>query len=173
MNNLLAVFIGLTGLAVLMQASVLFGMYLAIRKSSEHMESLAEEVKTKVMPVIEQANQLMTITRPKLEAIIDNLEGATTIMHSEIERVDATVNDIVDRARLQVIRADELLTRTIDRVEQTSDIVQKTVVSPVRQFSGLMQGITAGLEFFFASRSRRNGGNREERRPVPQDEMFI
>jgi hypothetical protein len=34
-----------------------------------------------------------------------------------------------------------------------------------------MQGITVGLEYFFG-RGRRNGG-RAERRPVPQDEMFI
>jgi hypothetical protein len=46
------------------------------------------------------------------------------------------------------------------------------VVSPVRQISGLMQGLTVGLEFLFG-RGRRNGGSREARRPVPQDEMFI
>jgi len=80
---------------------------------------------------------------------------------------------VVDRARLQIIRTDELFTRTLDRVEQTSDMVHKTVVSPVRQLSGLMQGITVGLEFLFGNRSRRNGGSREDRRPVPQDEMFI
>jgi hypothetical protein len=88
-------------------------------------------------------------------------------------RVDATVNDTVDRARLQIIRADELVSRTLDRVEQTSDMVHKTVISPVRQLSGLMQGITVGLEFLFGGKGRRNGDRREERRPVPQDEMFI
>ena len=40
-------------------------------------------------------------------------------------------------ARLQVIRADELLTRTLDRVERTSDMVHTTVVSPIRQVSGI------------------------------------
>jgi hypothetical protein len=43
----------------------------------------------------------------------------------------------------------------------------------VRQLSGIMQGITVGLEFLFAGRERKNGASREERRPVPQDEMFI
>jgi hypothetical protein len=47
------------------------------------------------------------------------------------------------------------------------------VVSPVRQLSALIQGITTGLEFLFGGRSRKNNGSREERRPVPQDEMFI
>jgi len=94
-------------------------------------------------------------------------------VRTQVERMDATVSDVVDRARLQVIRADELLSRTLDRVEETSDIVHNTVVSPVRQFAGLIQGVTAGIEFLLGNRGRRNGGSREARRPVPQDEMFI
>jgi hypothetical protein len=52
-------------------------------------------------------------------------------------------------------------------------MVHKTVVSPVRQFAGLIQGVTTGIEFLLGNRPRRNGSGREERRPVPQDEMFI
>lgn len=169
----LTVFIALTGIAVFLQAGVLLAMYLAMRKSGERIEELATEVKTKVMPTVERAQQMMTEMGPQLEVIVDNIESATTVIRSQIERVDATVTDAMDRARLQIIRGDELLTRTMDRVEYTSEIVQKTVVSPVRQLSGLMQGITVGLEFLFGGRNRRNGGSREERRPVPQDEMFI
>ena len=87
---------------------------------------------------------------------------------AQIERLDATVSDAVDRTRLQVIRADELLNRTLDRVESTTDLVHKTVLSPVRQFSGLVQGITSGLEFLIGTRrGKRNGV------PTTQDEMFI
>lgn len=167
------VFILLTGIAVFLQAGVLLAMYFAMRKSSDRMEALASEVKTRVLPTVEQAQEFMTKMRPQLEVIVDNVEGATTMIRSQVERVDATVTDAMDRARLQIIRGDELLTRTMDRVEHTSEMVQKTVVSPVRQLSGLMQGITVGLEFLFGGRNRRNGSNREERRPVPQDEMFI
>jgi methyl-accepting chemotaxis protein len=169
----LTVFVFLTGVAVLLQACVLAAMYLAMRKSSERMEALAAEVKAKLLPTVEQAQSMMIELRPKLQVIADNLEETTSSVRSQVQRVDATVSDVVDRARLQVIRADELLTRTLDRVEQTSDMVHKTVISPVRQFSGLMQGLTVGLEFLFSGRGRKNGGRREEGRPVPQDEMFI
>jgi hypothetical protein len=122
---------------------------------------------------VEQAQAILTEIRPKVQVIADNLQQSTTLLRDQVKRVDATVNDAVDRGRLQIIRADELLSRTLDRVEQTSDMVHKTVISPVRQLSGLMQGLSVGLEFLFGSRGRRNGGSREERRPVPQDEMFI
>jgi hypothetical protein len=79
----------------------------------------------------------------------------------------------MDRARLQVIRADEMLSRTFDRVEHTTDVVTKTVVSPVRHVSGIFRGVTAGVEFLLGNRGRKNGGSRGGRRAVPQDEMFI
>ncbi len=169
----ITLFIALTTFAVLLQAGVLAAMYVAMRQSGSRMEALANEVKTKLLPAAEQVREILQELHPKLQVIADNLQESTTAMRDQVLRVDAAVTDAVDRGRLQIIRADELLSRTLDRVEQTSDMVHKTVISPVRQFSGLMQGITVGLEFLFGGRSRKNGGSREERRPVPQDEMFI
>ncbi len=74
------------------------------------------------------------------------------MVRGQVERLDATVTDIVDRTRLQVIRADELLNRTMDRIEETSDAVHRTVISPVRQLSGVIQGLTAGLEFLLGGK---------------------
>jgi hypothetical protein len=174
MENLIPLFVALTGAAVVLQAGLLTALYLAVRKSSARMEALAIEVKTKALPTLETTQAILVELRPKLTIIAENLTETTHSVRSQVERVDATVNDVVDRARLQIIRADELLSRTLDRVEETSDMVHKTVVSPVRQFSGIIQGVTTGIEFLLGNRrSRRNGSNRETRGPVPQDEMFI
>jgi hypothetical protein len=173
MDKLTPVFIFMTGAAVMLQAGILLAMYLAMRNSSARIEAIVAEVRTKVLPTVEQAEIILTEIGPKLQVIADNLQDSTTVLRDQVLRVDASVKDAVDRGHLQIIRADELLTRTLDRVEQTSDMVHQTVISPIRQLSGLMQGITVGLEFLFGGRGRKNGGGREERRPVPQDEMFI
>lgn len=173
MENLTTIFIAITGAAVVLQAGLLAAMYLAMRQTSTRLESLAEEVKTKALPTLDSAQALLADIRPKLQVIADNLADTTSTVRDQMQRMDATVNDVVDRARLQVIRADDLLSRTLDRVEETSDMVHRTVVSPVRQFSGLIQGVTAGIEFLVGGRGPKNGRSRDPRRPVPQDEMFI
>ncbi len=169
----LSIFIALTAVAVALQAGVLLAMFIVMRGTASRMEALANEMKTKVFPIADQTHSMMAELRPTIEKIAADVKESTTLITGQIQRTDAVVNDVVDRARLQVIRADELLTRTMDRVEHTSDVVQKTVMSPVRQLSGLMQGISVGLEFLFSHRGQNNGGSRRERRPVPQDEMFI
>ena len=167
MENLLILFVAVTAAAVLLQAGILTGMYFAVRKTSARVESLAEEVKTKVLPTAELAHAMMNELRPKIESVVDNVSVSTSTLRAQLERLDATLTDIVDRTRLQVIRADEFVTSTMDKLEETREAMQRTVVSPVRHISGLVHGVTVGVEAFFSRRRGRNGAT------VPQDEMFI
>jgi methyl-accepting chemotaxis protein len=169
MDNLVPLFIMCTALAVIIQAGILMALFFAVRKTSRRVEALASEVTSKVLPTVDTAQQMLVTVRPRVEDIVANVEQTARMARGQMERLDATVNDIVDRTRLQVIRADELVNRTMDKVEETTEMVHRTVVSPIRQLSGLMQGVSAGLEFFLGRKRRqpRDGMG------VPQDELFI
>jgi len=119
--------------------------------------------------MLDTAQNMLIELRPKIETLATNASESTTILRVQLGRLDATLSDILDRTRLQVIRADELLNRTMDKVEDTTEIVHKTVVSPLRHVSGLVNAVTTGVETFFGQKRRhpRNGMG------VPQDEMFI
>jgi hypothetical protein len=167
-QTLLSACLALTAAAVALQAGILFALYLAVRKSSARMEALATEVKTKLLPTAETVHSMLADLRPKIETLLTNASETSGIVRGQLERLDATVNDILDRARLQVIRADEFLNRTMDRVEDATEAVHKTVVSPVRQVSGLFRGLSVGVEALLGGRRRRR-----HERSVQQDEMFI
>ena len=166
-NGPLTAFVIVTAIAVILQMLILAGMFVAVRKTSAKMESLAEDVKTKVLPTAELAHSMIAEMRPKIETLVDNVSVSTGMMRTQLERIDATLTDIVDRTRLQVIRADEFVTNTMDKLEETRDAVQRTVISPVRRLSGLMHGVTVGLETLFSRQKGRAAAN------LPRDEMFI
>jgi hypothetical protein len=168
MESLLTISIAVTAAAVVLQAGILVAMYLAVRKSSARMEALTAEVKSKVLPTAETVQSMLVDLRPRIDTLVTNSSEISGTIRSQVQRLDATLNDVIDRTRLQVIRADDLLTRTMDKVEETTDVVHKTVVSPVRQLSGLMRGVSAGVEAFLGSKRRRR-----DPVTVPQDEMFI
>jgi outer membrane murein-binding lipoprotein Lpp len=169
-DNLLRYFIFVTGFAVILQALVMVALYLAVSKSSAKIEALATEVRAKALPAIDSVQSLVVDLRPKIDTISVNVAESTNLVRNQLARIDATLTDALDRTRLQVIRADELLNRTMDKVEDTTEMVHKTVVSPLRQVNGLMTAITTGLEVFLGQKRRhpKNGGS-----GVPQDEMFI
>ncbi len=167
-NNVFLVFVVIIAAAFVIQAAVMVGLFVAIRKTSIRMEALATEVKTKTVPMLESAQSLVAELRPKIDVIVENVAQSTSLVRTQMHRLDATVNDALDRTRLQVIRADEMISRTLDKVEETTEAVHRTVVSPIRRVSGLYQGVAAGLEYFLG-RGRRT----RESVGVPQDELFI
>jgi hypothetical protein len=168
-DNLLKVFIAVTTFAVVVQAGILVGLYLTVRKSTARMEALATEVRSKALPTMETVQSMLLELRPRIEVISINAAESSNLVRNQLARIDATLTDAVDRTRLQVIRADELLNRTMDRVEETSEVVHKTVLSPLRQVNGLMAAISTGVDVFLGQKRRhpKNGAG------VPQDEMFI
>jgi hypothetical protein len=180
MDTLLTAFIAVTAAAVVLQMFILFGMFIAIRKLAGRIEGLAEKVEdttglvqTRVLPMLETAKTveedikgLVANSRPKVETIIGNLSEISTTAKASAQRIQVTVDDAIDRTRLQIIRGDELLTRTMNNLEETSQKVQQSVMSPVRQVSGLAHAISTGFSVYFnQQRRRRNGG--------PSEEMFI
>ena len=173
MDQKLTIVIAITAAAVVLQMLILLALYLSVRKLSARLESVTDETQSRVFPLLENVKViqedvkvLLVTSRPKIDVILDNAAHVSTVARTDIDRVGATLNDLLDRLRLQVIRADELVTHTMDRVEETSEKVQHSVMSPVRQVSGIVQAISVGVGTFFSSqRRRRNGG--------PSEEMFI
>ena len=175
-DTLLRIFIAVTTLAVVIQAGILIALYRAVRKSTAKMEDLAAEVKSKALPTMDAVRTTMGTVqnilvelRPKIDVISTNLSESSALVRTQLGRLDATLTDALDRARLQVIRADELLNRTMDKVEETSEVIHRTVISPLRQVNGLLNAITTAFEVLLGQKRRnpKNGAG------VPQDEMFI
>ncbi len=172
MDEKLIIFIAVTSGAVVLQMLILAGMYFTLRKMAAQVKTATDEVKAQAMPLLEngkhiqgQIQHILETSSPKLELILDNAAAITTTAHTGIGRVESTLNDVLDRARLQVIRADEMVTHAMDSVEETTEKVAHSVTSPVKHASGLMHGISTGFGTFF--------GQKKPRKPGPSDEMFI
>ena len=171
MDPVLKIFIYATAVAVILQMFILLSLAISLRKTSAKVEALASEVHGRALPILSSAESILNDSRGKIDIVMANLVATTGTLKTQMDRLDATVNDIVDRTRLQVIRADDIVTRTLDRVEETSELVEHTVVSPVRQISGIMQGLSVGISAFFShNRSRRR---RAGARVTQDEELFI
>lgn len=180
MDNNLPVYIAILTACIALQTLVLIVTFFILLKLRSRMEALAGRVEdtagilqARVLPVIDNAKTIqqdvkafLDTARPKIETLIDNTSHISTTARSTVDRLNTTVNDAVDRFRLQVIRGDEMMTRTMDRIEETSEKVQHTVMSPVRQVSGIVHAISTGFGSYFSQQKRRRNGG-------PSDEMFI
>jgi hypothetical protein len=172
MDDKLTIFIAVTSGAVVLQMLILAGMFFTLRKLATQVQATTDEMKAQALPLLEsgkhlqaQIQRIVETSTPKIELVLDNAAAITTTAHSGIGRVETSLNDVVDRARLQIIRADDMITRAMDSLEETTEKVTHSVTSPVKHASGIMQGISTGFGAYF--------GQKKPRKPGPSDEMFI
>ena len=153
------------GVAIVIQIGILIGLLVAVRRSSRRMESLVAQLEQRAIPLLDAARGMVENSQPLVQNILSNASASSDVVRKEIERLDVTMSDALDRARLQVIRADEMASRAMDKVEEASGAVARGFSVPARQISGLAQGIATGFAVFF--------GRRPRARNMQQDEMFI
>ena len=170
-DTLLMVFIGVSALAIVVQAAMMAAMYATTKRTSERLEQLAGEIRAKALPAAESIQSIIVDNRGRVEDILANLSETASTARSQVVRIDATLNDVLDRARLQIVRADEITTNALDRVEETTEILQHAVVKPVQRLNGVISGVSAGLGMFVAGRRVRKNGPRAG--VGQQEDMFI
>lgn len=173
-ETLLTAFIAVTAIAVVIQMGILIGIFLAVKKSTAKMESLATQLEGRALPLLDSAKAILEDAQPKLQEVTSNLVDVSGTMKTQMQRVDAALGDLVDRTRLQTIRVDELVSRTLDKVEETTDLVQHTVIGPVKQMNAVMQALGVGLGTLLQKRrSARADNGGERQRNVEDEELFI
>lgn len=167
-DGVLTVFIIVVTAAIAMQGWAMFGMWLAVRKIPGQIDQIRADVKQQLDPLTHSANDILTNARDPLRAITANIEEISQTLRTRSSQVDLVVEDLVDKSRLQILRADQLMTSLAEKVEMTSEKVQETILTPLNEISAVVKGVQSGLEFLFSR--RRPAGVSE----ASQDEqMFI
>ena len=169
-NTLLLIFVGATAVAVTLQMVILYLLYKVIRQSLSKAESMAIQVQERAIPVLDSTAAILEDAQPKISEITANLAETSAIVRERAEQISLATGEVIERARLQVVRLDELVSNTAERVEQTAEFLQNTVFAPVRRVQAIIQAVAAGLNFF--RRSRKLG----KVHPVAMEEdeeMFI
>jgi hypothetical protein len=137
METLLTVAIVVIGLAVVVQAGVLLAMYLMSRRLATNVEGLMADGRRLVAP---------------LESVTTNLKAASNDLAeaSKSAREQAgNIQLIVGDAR-QALNAEIADVRA--RVNETVEEARETILSPIRQWSAVAKGVSAGIRTFFKGR---------------------
>jgi hypothetical protein len=142
----------LVALAVLMQAGAMIGIWLAMRKISTQIEAVRAEVMQRLDPLAQSVTEIVNNAREPLRTITSNLADISKMLRERTADADVLVAELVDKSRAQVIRVDQMVSDLIEKVETTSDAVQRGVLAPMQEVSAVIAGMRAGLEFLFSRR---------------------
>ena len=144
MDVLLTLFVALTALAVMTQAGVLFAVYLMSKRLSEQVERFMKDTREMITPMRTIAENLRTTSA--------NLADIGASAREQFRRVEAMVTDTGEVLHSQLDRLDKVTRDVVDRVNTTAEVVQESVVRPVREVAAVVKGVSRGFEAFFSRR---------------------
>ena len=169
-NLFLDIFVGITAIAFCGQLVLLFLLYKAIEKSSERLENSANRIEQRVAPVLDAAQAILSDVQPRISEITTNLTEASATIRSQVTGMAESAGEIVERVRMQAARLDEMVHSTADKVEQTTDFLQNTVITPVRRVHAILHAVNAGIGFLRRNRASKKG---PQLAAEEDEEMFI
>ncbi len=160
LETLLIVFIAITGLSVLMQALVLLGIFLTVRKAVQGGQQQADEFRSKLTPVLEtskefmeSANKVFTATKglidgldPKLQSAATELAEMSREIHSQTNALQVSVAEVAENLRRQAIRVDSMTTAALNGLDRAGGFINQAIDLPVRQVSGVIAAARAVIE---------------------------
>jgi len=151
-NTGLTLALVLVSLAVLVQAGAMVGIWLAVRNITVKVEAVHADVKLRLDPLAQSVTEIVSNARDPLRTITTNLAEISKMLRERTSDVDALVAEFVDKSRAQVIRLDQMVSDLVEKVETTSDAVQRGVLAPIQEVSAVIKGMRAGLDFLFSRR---------------------
>jgi methyl-accepting chemotaxis protein len=126
-------------------------------KLLHRVESIANIVENKTGPILDQTTQILTELTPKIQSFTENAEQISYTVRSKVDelgvtvsQLNATVQEINGRSRIQVARVDGIVTDALIATEEIASSVQQSIKAPVRQIAGLVAGVKAGIETLIA-----------------------
>ena len=168
MSGWLEAFIVIAALSIFIQMCILVAMFVQVRLAVTTFTKIGKELQDRINPILQRTNRILENSEDRIASIMGDAAELTRLARGQAQKADRVVTEATERLRTQIIRADQILTGTLEVIEEAGTTFRRRLWEPVNQASAVINGIKAGLEFL------RSPCRDKDRDAATQDEeLFI
>lgn len=131
------------------------GIYKHLKQMMVSLERQRATFEGKIMPLLgdvkERLDQLKDVFE-NLQKTTENFVAVSEMVKGQAEKVNMTLQETTDRARIQIARVDEIVSDVVSKIQVTAEVIQQNILAPVREISALIRGVSCALQFLFGRR---------------------
>jgi methyl-accepting chemotaxis protein len=140
------ILIAVTAAAVLLQAFVLLGILLGLKKTSRAMLEQIEDLKASITPFIDNSREFLARVGPKVEGTTADIADITRRLKAQAVELETSTAAMHEFVRKQTSRIDEMMSGLLNAVDRAGNYMADTLNKPIRQISGIMSAVRAIVE---------------------------
>ena len=171
LEALLLVFVGISAVALVLQSLSMWQAARSIAKTVQRLEEETKELQGDAHELITRAQGIVESMAPLgqiAESLKANMDLISQMVKERTQDLDQFVQEMTEMGREQASKINYVVTDTVEKFEQTTEMIHQDVLKPALEISSFLKGIQAGLYYLFNKKSP----------PPPskshaEDELFI
>jgi hypothetical protein len=168
MSGWLEAFIVIAAVAIVIQMAILLAMFFQVRIAIEQFTRIATDLQNRIDPILLRTNRILEDSEDRIASIMGDAAEITRVARGSAQKIDRVFTDAVERLRVQIMRADHILTGTLEVVEESGAKFRRTLWAPIQQASAILKGMKVAIDML------RGQNRRPESDAATQDEeLFI
>jgi len=168
MSGWVDAFIIIAAIAIVIQMAILMVMVVELRAAIQQFTKIANQLQSRIDPILLRTNRILEDSEDRIRSVMSNAAELTEIARGQAQKVDRVFSDAVERLRIQIIKADQILTGALEVIEQTGSTVRTKLWEPFNQASAILRGVKAGIDFIRGHRQRPSSET-----TLQDEELFI
>ncbi|HXN48029.1 MAG TPA: hypothetical protein VN893_15385 [Bryobacteraceae bacterium] len=153
--NWMIVFASAASLCLVIQVILLGVMAYAswvTKKQSAELVAKVGPLVEKIEPFVDTSQQVLEDVRRYAAEISSKTNDLLDLSRKQLLRVDDVMGEAASRTRAQMDRIEMVMDDTVNRFQETTTLLQNSIVRPVRQINAVTAGIRAALSYMAGSR---------------------
>ena len=171
LETLLLVFVGISALAFVLQCFSMWTAARSIAQTVERLEQETKELRGDAQELMERAQGIVESMAPLgriAESLKANMDLVSEMVKERAEDLDQFVQEMTEMGREQASKVNYVVTDTVDKFEQTTEMIHQDVLKPALEISSFLKGIKAGLDYLFNKKTPPPPSKSH-----PEEELFI
>jgi methyl-accepting chemotaxis protein len=164
MELVLVIFVAVSAVSLVLQLIVMAAMAAGARRTQKKLEVVLDDLRIHALPVLTSSRTLLEDLTPKIKTISTNLVDSSDNVRGMAAEISGVVGDVAARTKAQAAHMENMVGGTLDHITQAGNTIQHGISIPVRQMSGILNGIRAGIDVMLGTPARR---------PAQEKDLFV
>lgn len=168
-DTLLIIFVGVSALAFVLQSISMWRTFRTVQEVVERLNKQSQDLQREVRQVMVKVNETADSLKPlalMAQDVTENLKTMTVTVRDRAQDLDQFIQEMLQAGRDQAAKVDYVVTDTVQKFEQTTELIQRDVIRPAIELSSFLKGVKSGLDYLFTRK-------RSPKSPTDEEELFI
>src|ERR1700685_4024559 len=139
MSGWLEVFIAVATIAIVIQMAILLGMFRQVRLAIEKFTKIASGLQIRIDPILVRTNRILEDSEERISSIMGDAAEITRTARGQAQKGDRVFTNAMYRVQRQIERADQILTGTLEVIEEAGTKARQSIWEPVHKASAVLK----------------------------------